>query len=249
MAREEARQRAMKRKYGMPVPIKEGVSKRFKITFRDTHVEETPKPFIVVSAGKEKIMSHAFIDTGSDGNTLSYELYKEISSIVLRSTNTQFEAYTGHTSKAVGYCNLRVEINGLTCGDEFFVTQPLVQDVPIILGRTWQKSYNCYFDWKRNVVHCQSGDEVVITSGIQRLQSIVLNLVRGNVQGICDGHWKILENLSSSVVVTHDKWVVQRPFEADLAQELILGNSGRHTLRRVKHLWQRRGDATDCSAS
>ena len=34
-----------------------------------------------------------------------------------------------------------------------------MQDVPVILCRAWQKRYNCFFNWKNNLVHCQSGNE------------------------------------------------------------------------------------------
>ena len=34
-----------------------------------------------------------------------------------------------------------------------------MQDVSIILGRTWQTRYNCFFNWKNNLVHCQRGND------------------------------------------------------------------------------------------
>ena len=55
-------------------------------------------------------------------------------------------------------CNLLVYVDKLSYGDKFIVTQSDLQDVSIILGRNWQKKYNCLFNWKNNLVHCQSED-------------------------------------------------------------------------------------------
>ena len=54
---------------------------------------------------------------------------------------------------------LPVFVNELTCEDKFFVTQDSMQDAPLILGRGWQRKYNCFFNWERALVHCQSADK------------------------------------------------------------------------------------------
>ena len=51
---------------------------------------------------------------------------------------------------------LQVFVDELTCGDKFFVTQVGLQDVPIILGKTWQRKHNCFFNWEKKLFHCQS---------------------------------------------------------------------------------------------
>ena len=84
---------------------------------------KTPLLFIEVTVAKQ-LQTHAFLDTGADGNTISHELYACLKDIALQSTKTQFQAYTGHRALAFGICELNVLIQGLTCGDEFFVTQP-----------------------------------------------------------------------------------------------------------------------------
>ena len=58
--------------------------------------------------------------------------------------------------KQKGVCNFIVHVERLNCGDKFFITQTEMHDVYIILGRTWQNKYNCSFNWKKNLVHCQS---------------------------------------------------------------------------------------------
>ncbi len=78
--------------------------------------------------------------------------------IDLKKTNTQFQDYSGHTAPAFGICELPILVKELICGDEFFVTQPKLQDVPVILGRTWQMRYNCYFNWCEKTVHCELKD-------------------------------------------------------------------------------------------
>ena len=51
-----------------------------------------------------------------------------------------------------------LNVNELICGDKFFVTLPDMQDEPVILGRTWQRKYNCFIDWPRRLAHCQSSN-------------------------------------------------------------------------------------------
>ena len=45
--------------------------------------EDAPQPFIVVQLGKEGIQTYAFIDSRADGNTSSYELFKQIKGVEL----------------------------------------------------------------------------------------------------------------------------------------------------------------------
>ena len=63
----------------------------------DQHLEEeTPQPFIAVRVGKEEIQTYAFIDSGADKNTISYELYTKLQDAQLTQIDAMFEAYTGH---------------------------------------------------------------------------------------------------------------------------------------------------------
>ena len=120
-------------------------------------VKETPLPFIEINVANQ-IQTHAFIDTGADGNTISHELFESLHDIELNETNTQFQDYSRHTAPAFGLCELPIFVKELICGDEFFVTQPKLQDVPVILGRTWQMRYNYYFNWCEKTVHCELED-------------------------------------------------------------------------------------------
>ena len=69
-----------------------------------------------------------------------------------------FQAYTSHTTRAFGMCKLDLNVSELICKDKFFVTLPEMQDVLIILGRTWQRKYNCFLDWNCKLAHCQSAN-------------------------------------------------------------------------------------------
>ena len=89
---------------------------------------------------------------------MSYELYKQLEDVELQKTTTTFKSFIGHKTKPHGVCMLQVFVDELTCGDKFFVTQAGLQDVPIILGRTWQRKHNCFFNWEKKLVHCQSTD-------------------------------------------------------------------------------------------
>ena len=80
--------------------------------------EEIPQPI----SGDEIIVTHAFIDSGTDGNTTSYELYKQLKGVELHETTTMFKSFTGHKTKPHGVCMLQVFVDELSCGDKFFVT-------------------------------------------------------------------------------------------------------------------------------
>ena len=102
----------------------------------ESFVDETPPPFIVVQIGEERLPTYAFIDSGADGNTISYELFQKLRNVHLKETKAMFKSFTGHTTKAQGVCELLLHVSELICGDKFFVTQVGMQDAPLVLGRT-----------------------------------------------------------------------------------------------------------------
>ena len=53
---------------------------------------------------------------------------------------------------------LQVFVDGLNYGDKFFVTQVGFQNALIILGKTWQRENNYFFNWEKKLVHYQSAD-------------------------------------------------------------------------------------------
>ena len=55
-----------------------------------------------------------------------------------------------------------------------------MQDVSIILVRTWQKRYNCFFNWKNNLVHCQSGNEKLWIP-LHTTETSTQKLAQGNI--------------------------------------------------------------------
>ena len=85
--------------------------------------EETPQPIITIQVGEERLVTQAFIDSGANGNTISYELYKRLKDVELHKTTTIFKSFTSHKRKPHGVCMLQVYIDELSCGDKFFVTQ------------------------------------------------------------------------------------------------------------------------------
>ena len=101
---------------------------------------------------------HGHAGGGVDGNTISYELYKQLKGVELKETTTTFKSFIGHKITPHGVCMLQVFVDELAYGDKFFVTQVGLQDVPVILGRTWQRKHNCFFNWEKKLVHCQSAD-------------------------------------------------------------------------------------------
>ena len=103
--------------------MRQGVGKRYKIELIDDLDVDTPLPFIEVNVNQQ-LKTHAFIDTGAYGNTISHELYSCLKTVALSPTKAQFQDYSGHRAPAFGTCELLLYIEGLICGDKLFVTQP-----------------------------------------------------------------------------------------------------------------------------
>ena len=45
--------------------------------------EKTSQPIITIQVGEERLVTQAFIDSGADKNTISYELYKQLKGVEL----------------------------------------------------------------------------------------------------------------------------------------------------------------------
>ena len=118
-----------------------------------------PQPIIAMQLGNECLRTYVFIDFGADGNTISYELFTQLKNIELRETRVVFWSYIGHTVKALGMCSIQLCVSELICRDKFFITKEKLQDVPIILKHSWQKKYNCFFDWQCRLAHSQSAND------------------------------------------------------------------------------------------
>ena len=72
---------------------------------------------------EERLVTQTFIDSGADGNTLSYELYKQLKDMELHKTTIMFKSFTSHTTKPHGACMLQVFVDELNYEDKSFVTQ------------------------------------------------------------------------------------------------------------------------------
>ena len=135
----------------MVVPIVLGLSKRhnFNIIIDESKKDKvkTPPPFIAAQLKKERQQTYTFIDFGADGNTILYELFRKLKDVKLIEIDVVFQAYTSHTTRAFGMCKLDFNVSELICGYKIFVTPPKMHDVSIILGCTWQKKYDSFFDW------------------------------------------------------------------------------------------------------
>ena len=75
----------------------------------DKDEDVTPPPFIAIQLGKACRQTYAFIDSGADGNTISYELFRKLEDVKLIEMDVVFQAYMGHTTRAFGMCKLRFE--------------------------------------------------------------------------------------------------------------------------------------------
>ena len=81
-----------------------------------------PQPITSIQIGCEQKIVKALIDTSSDCNTISYDLFQMLKGVVVQPTNAIPKPFTSHTTKPKGVCNLVVHVDELSCGDKFFVT-------------------------------------------------------------------------------------------------------------------------------
>ena len=84
--------------------------------------EDVPQPIILIQIGLERKEVKALIDTGSDCNTIFYELFQTLNDATLQPTNTVLRSFTSHITQPKEVCNLMVHVERLSCGDKFFVT-------------------------------------------------------------------------------------------------------------------------------
>ena len=85
---------------------------------------DTTLPLIEVELSKERKVIQAFLDTGADDNIISYELFACLNDVKLTPTLVHFKDYSRHLASSFGRCVIKMFVQGLTCGDEFFVTHP-----------------------------------------------------------------------------------------------------------------------------
>ena len=76
-----------------------------------------------IQVGEERLVTQACIDSGANGNTMSYQFYKQLMGVELRDTTTMLKSFLGHKTRPHGFCMLQVFVDELSCGDKFFVTQ------------------------------------------------------------------------------------------------------------------------------
>ena len=117
LAQEEAKLRAQKRKLVQKTSKPMQIYKMELLRGEDELEEETPQPIITIQVGEERLVMQAFIDSGANGNTISYELYMQLKGVELHKTTTKFKLFTNHTTKPHGVCMLQVFADELSCGD------------------------------------------------------------------------------------------------------------------------------------
>ena len=81
----------------MVVPIMIGLSTwhKFDIMMIDNDMDEDkmPPPFIAVQLlGRERLETYAFINSGADGNTISYKLFKTLKNVHLSDIDVVFQS-------------------------------------------------------------------------------------------------------------------------------------------------------------
>ena len=87
---------------------------------------DTTLPLIEAELSKERKVMYAFLDTGADDNIISYEVFACLNNVKLTLTKVHFKDYSKYLAPALGRCIIKMFVQGLTCGDEFFATHPNV---------------------------------------------------------------------------------------------------------------------------
>ena len=106
MAQEAAKLRAQKRKLVQEISDPMRIYKMELLRGEDKMEEDTPQPIISIQVGEERLVTQAFIDSGANENTISYELYKQLKGVELKETTTTFKSFTSHNTKPHGVCML-----------------------------------------------------------------------------------------------------------------------------------------------
>ena len=58
--------------------------------------EDVLEPIILIQIGLERKVVKALIDTGSNCNTISYELFQTLNDVALQPTNAALRSFTSH---------------------------------------------------------------------------------------------------------------------------------------------------------
>ena len=110
-AREEAKQRERNSK-----DKRAQMGQKLKINKLNLHDndelldEDGPRPIILIQIGLERKIVKALIDTGSDCNTISYELFHTLNDVALQPTNAVLRSFTSHITQPKGVCKLMVHV-------------------------------------------------------------------------------------------------------------------------------------------
>jgi hypothetical protein len=111
----------------------------------------------------------------------------------------------------------------------------LVLVVPESISRVAELSSKCALKVLGNGEQSKRRNEALVRSGVERLETNVVDIRLGDVQTVSNGLGKVVENLVSTVV-GRDEGVVERPLEADLTHEAIRSIVGYDSSWRSNHL-------------
>ena len=198
-------------------------------------------PLIDVEISKERKVIQAFLDTGADDNIISYELFKCLNDIQLVPTSVHFQDYSGHLAPAFGCCVIKMFVQGLTCEDEFFVTHPTLQTVPMILGRAWQQQYNCSINWANQSVSCTINES---QTSVKLHQPVVMSLIQPNSlpqtgqDTIKTKASTVNKDLSPLQPITSSPTLPSKGIRLSTHTSLSLYTAGKHQQRHAQRITQ-----------
>ena len=111
MAREEAKQRERNRKDKHAQTGQQLKIHKLKLYEEDElSDEDIPQPINLIQIGLERKIVKALIDTGSDCNTIFYDLFQMLNDVALQPTNAVLRSFTSHITQPKGVCNLIMHV-------------------------------------------------------------------------------------------------------------------------------------------
>ena len=84
--------------------------------------EKAPRPIIIVQLGDKRVVTHAFIDSGANCNTISYKFFQQLGGHKLHNSRVLIRSFMGQNIQVQGSCELPLFVDEIMYKDMFMVT-------------------------------------------------------------------------------------------------------------------------------
>lgn len=132
------------------------------------------RPFILVEIDTKFRTEYALFDTGADVNSLSHESWEVIGKPTLVPSTTILTSFIGESTPVKGYLDLPIFIGNTNVHHRFYVIKPGKLTSLVILGQSWQHTYNGIPNWRREGINFEI-DSVRLFTPFMEEESVSLN--------------------------------------------------------------------------